>query len=124
MRREAHKGNAMTREDLRRKNAILHDRIEQVLEMHPELRNGTEAVALSQDLHVEVGTTFLERTRDKLQERVRAITKNRPELEYYFEDLAPAKGCQEMAPRETKLTAALAANVALRVEAERLIAAY
>ena len=59
----------MTREELRRKNASLHDRIEQVLEMHPELRGVTEALALSQDLHVEVGASFLERTQSKLQER-------------------------------------------------------
>jgi hypothetical protein len=49
------RGSVMTREDLRRQNASLHNRIEEVLEMHPELREGIEAVALSQDLHVEVG---------------------------------------------------------------------
>jgi hypothetical protein len=114
----------MTSEDLRRKNAALHDRIEQVLEMHPELRDGTEAIALSQDLHVEVGAPFLERTRDKLEERARAIIKRRPELEYYFGDLIPAKAFWEITPRETQLRTALAANVALRVQAERLIAAY
>jgi hypothetical protein len=62
-----HTGSAMISEDLRRKNASLHDRIEQVLEMHPELRDGTEGIALRQDLHVQVGAPFLERTRDKLQ---------------------------------------------------------
>jgi hypothetical protein len=30
-------------------DASLHDRIEQVLEMHPELRDVTEGIALSQD---------------------------------------------------------------------------
>ena len=49
----------MTQEDLRRNNTSLHERIEQVLEMHPELRDGTEAIALSQDLHVEVGADSL-----------------------------------------------------------------
>jgi hypothetical protein len=34
----------MTQEDLRRNNTGLHERIEQVLEMHPELRDGTEAM--------------------------------------------------------------------------------
>jgi hypothetical protein len=58
----------MTREDLRRNNGSLHDRIEQVLEMHPELRDGIEAIALNQDLHLEVGAPFLDRTRDKLEE--------------------------------------------------------
>ena len=84
-------GSAMTSEDLRRKNASLHDRIEQVLEMHPELREVTEAIALSQDLHVEVGAPFLERTRDKLLERGKMIIERRPELEYYFDDLIPRK---------------------------------
>jgi hypothetical protein len=114
----------MISEDLQRKNASLHDRIKQVLGMHPELRDGTEAIAVSQDLHVEVGAPFLERTRDKLEERARAIIKRRPELEYYFGDLIRAKAFREITPRETQLNAALAANVALRVQAERLIAAY
>jgi hypothetical protein len=113
----------MISEDLRRKNASLHDAIEQVLEMHPELREGIEAIALSQDLHVEVAP-FLERTRHKLEERARAIIKRRPELEYYFGDLIPATAFREITPRETQLSVALAANVALRVQAERLIAAY
>jgi hypothetical protein len=51
-------------EDLRRTNASLHDRIEQVLQIHPELRDWIEAIALSQDLHVEAGAPFLERTRN------------------------------------------------------------
>jgi hypothetical protein len=73
-------------DDLRRKNASLHDRIEQVLEMHPELRALTEAKALSQDLYVEMGAPFLERTQGKLRERARTIIKHRPELESYFDD--------------------------------------
>ena len=63
----------MISEDLRQQNTRLHDKIQQVLELHPELRNGAEELALSQDLQVEMGTPFLERTRDKLQERARAI---------------------------------------------------
>jgi hypothetical protein len=111
----------MTSEDLRRNNASLHDRIEQVLEMHPELRDVTEAIALRQDLDVEVGAPFLERTQVKLQERARVIIERRPELEYYFEDLIPKKVDNSGEP---KLKAALEANVALRVQADRLIAAY
>ena len=114
----------MTQEDLRRNNTSLHERIEQVLEMHPELRDGTEAIALSQDLHVEVGAPFLERTRDKLEERARAIMERRPELEHYFDDFAPAKAVSGHNPREAQLEAALRANAALRVQAEGLIAAY
>jgi hypothetical protein len=45
----------MTREEMRRKNACLRDRIGQVLEEHPELRDVTESIALRQDLHVQVG---------------------------------------------------------------------
>jgi hypothetical protein len=71
----------MTSDDLRRKNAHLRDRIEQVLEKHPELRDVNEEIALRQDLHVEVGTPFLERTQGKLQERAGAIIARRPELE-------------------------------------------
>jgi hypothetical protein len=97
----------MTSDDLRRKNAHLRDRIEQVLEKHPELRE----IALRQpkacryrvqpkvamaaapgklkhaveDLHVEVGTPFLERTQGKLQERAGAIIAPRPELEGDFD---------------------------------------
>jgi hypothetical protein len=110
--------------DLRRWNASLHDRIEQALQMHPELRDRTEAIALCQDLHVEAGAPFLERTRDKLEERARAIIERRPELEYYFGDLVPAKAFREIDTRETQLEAALRANAAIRVQAERLIAAY
>jgi hypothetical protein len=114
----------MISEDLRRKNASLHDRIEQVLEMHPELRDGTEAIALGQDLHVEVGAPFLERTRDKLKERARAIIERRPDLECYFDDFATEKGLPGDSSREARLEVALRANAALRVQAERLIAAY
>ena len=114
----------MTREDLRQKNASLHDRIEQVLEMHPELRDVTEAMALSQDLHVEVGASFLERTQSKLQERARAIIEHRPELEHYFNDTHLTAADHRGDSREAKLAAALDAHVALRVQPERLIAAY
>jgi hypothetical protein len=114
----------VTGEDLRRKNGSLHDRIEQVLQMHPELRDGIEAIALSQDLHVEAGAPFLERTRDKLEERARGIIVRRPELEYYFGDLDLGMAVSERNSREAQLEAALRANAALRVQAERLIAAY
>jgi hypothetical protein len=60
--------NAMTRDELRRKNACLRDRIGRVLKEHPELRDVTEGIALRQDLHVQVGTPFLERIQGKLQD--------------------------------------------------------
>ena len=76
----------MTSDDLRRQNARVRDKIHQVLEKHPELRDVTEGIALRQDLHVQVGTPFLERIQGKLQERARAIIERRPELEHYFDD--------------------------------------
>jgi hypothetical protein len=77
----------MTRNDLRRKNERLRDQIAQVVEKDPELRDVTEGIALRQDLHVEVGTPFLERTQGKLQEQAGAIIeRRRPELEGYFDD--------------------------------------
>jgi hypothetical protein len=45
----------------------------------------TEGIALRQDLHVEVGTPFLERTQGKLQERARAMIEHRSELDRYFD---------------------------------------
>jgi hypothetical protein len=50
-----------------------------------ELGDMTEGIALRQDLHVEVGTPFLERTQGKLQERARAMIEHRPELDRYFD---------------------------------------
>ena len=76
----------MTKDELRRRNAHLRDRIRQVLEKHPELRDVTEGLALTQDLHVQVRTPFLERVRGKLQERASAIIERRPELQHYFDD--------------------------------------
>jgi hypothetical protein len=75
----------MTRNDLRRKNERLRDQIAQVVEKDPELRGVTEGIALRQDLHVEVGTPFLERTQGKLRERARATIERRPELDRYFD---------------------------------------
>jgi len=71
---------------LRRKNARLRASIDQILEKHPELRDLIEEIALRQDMHVRVGTPFLERVQAKLQERARAIIERRPELEHYFDD--------------------------------------
>jgi hypothetical protein len=75
----------MTRNDLRRKNERLRDQIAQVVEKDAELRDVTEGIALRQDLHVEVGTPFLERTQGKLQERARAMIERRPQLDRYFD---------------------------------------
>jgi hypothetical protein len=56
---------------------------------------------------------------------MRAIVERRPELQYYCDDFAPARAFTEVTtPRESQLEAALRASVALRVQAERLIAAY
>ena len=73
-------------ETLRRENGRLRDKINEALEKHPELRDATNEIALTQGLHVEVGTPFLERVRAKLQERARAIIEQRPDLERLFDD--------------------------------------
>jgi hypothetical protein len=75
----------MTRNDLRRKNDRLRGQIAQVVENDPELRDLNEGIALRQDLHVEVGSPFLERTQGKLQERTRAMIERRPDLDGYFD---------------------------------------
>jgi hypothetical protein len=75
----------MTREALRRRNGSLHDRIEEVLEM----RDDIELTALNQDLHVEVGAPFLERTHDKLKERSSNAGRS---LSIIFDDLDLGKG--------------------------------
>jgi hypothetical protein len=72
--------------ELRERNARIRAKINSVLEQHPELRDATEELALGQDLHVEVGTPFLERINGKLQERARAIIERRPDLERFFDD--------------------------------------
>ncbi len=74
------------KDELRDKNARLREKINSVLEEHPELRDATELIALRQDLHVQVGTTFLERVQGNLQERARAIIERRPDLEHVFDD--------------------------------------
>jgi hypothetical protein len=73
-------------ETLRQENGCLRDKINEFLEKHPELRDAADEIALTQGLHVEVGTPFLERVRGKLQERARAIIERRPDLEHLFDD--------------------------------------
>jgi hypothetical protein len=75
----------MTNNDLRQKNARLRDQIANAVESDPELRERDEGIALEQDLHVEVGTPFLERTQGKLQKRAGAIIRRHPELEESFD---------------------------------------
>jgi hypothetical protein len=69
--------------------------------MHPELRDGIEAIALNRP-SCGGRRSVLERTQDKLQERARGRSRHHS--------------------REAQLEAALRANAALRVQAERLIA--
>ena len=76
---------AMT-DDLRQKNARLREKIKEISDRHPELRDLSDEIALEQGAHVEVGTPFLERVNGKLQERARAIIERRPDLERFFEN--------------------------------------
>jgi hypothetical protein len=79
-------GQPRPSDELRHTNARLRDRINEILEAHPELRDTTDEIALHQALHVEVGTPVLERIQGKLQERARAIIERRPDLEHFFDD--------------------------------------
>jgi hypothetical protein len=73
------------KEELRSRNGRLREKIDSVLERHPELRDATDELALEQGLHVEVGTPFLERINGRLQDRARAIIERRPDLERFFD---------------------------------------
>ncbi len=77
---------ALLNDESRRKNARLRQKINSVLEQHPELRDATDEVALKQGTQVRGGTPFLERIQANLQERARAIIERRPDLEYLFDD--------------------------------------
>jgi hypothetical protein len=77
---------ATVRSDLRLKNARLRDKINSILEQHPELRDVTDEIALKQGAKVRVGTPFLDRIQANLQERARAIIDRRPDLEHLFDD--------------------------------------
>jgi hypothetical protein len=76
----------MVKDELRRKNARLREKITQILEDHPELRDATDEIALKQSVDVQVGTPFLERTQKNLQDRARAIIERRPDLEHLFDN--------------------------------------
>ena len=77
---------AIAKDELRSRNARLREKINSVLETHPELRDAADETALQQGLHVEVGTPFLERINGKLQGRARAIIERRPDLERLFDE--------------------------------------
>ncbi len=76
----------MTDDDLRQRNARLRDKIREIVERHPDLRDLSDEIALEQGMHVEVGTPFLARVNGKLKERARAIIERRPDLERFFEE--------------------------------------
>ena len=71
----------MMDDELRRKNAFLRDKIKEISDRHPDLRDLSDEIALKQGTHVEVGMPFLERVNGKLQERAREIIERRPDLE-------------------------------------------
>jgi hypothetical protein len=83
---ESETPEAMIKDELRRRNARLRERIDSVLEQHPELRDATDEIALNQGSQVHGGTPFLERIQANLQERARAIIERRPDLEHLFDD--------------------------------------
>ena len=75
---------AMIKEELRRRNARLRQKINSVLEKHSELKDAMDELAIKQG-H-QVAAPFLERIQANLQERARAIIERRPDLEHFFKD--------------------------------------
>ena|SRR5579872_353647 len=80
---------AMTDNELRNKNADLRNKIREVLESYPELRDIADEIALKQGMRVQVGTSFLERVQGNLEERARAMVEVRPDLAADFRGLLP-----------------------------------
>ena len=80
----------MTDDVLRRKNARLGGKINEVLQRHPEVRDVPDEIALRQGMQVRVGTSFLERVQADLQDRARAIVELRPDLAPDFRDHSTA----------------------------------
>jgi hypothetical protein len=77
---------AVIKGELRQKNARLRQKINSILERHPELRDVTDEIALKQGTRVRAGTSFLEPIQANLQERARAMIERRPDLEHLFDD--------------------------------------
>jgi hypothetical protein len=75
----------MTDDELRNKNTDPGNKIHEVLQSYPELRDLADEIALKEGMWVQVGTSFLERVHSNLQERARAIIEHRPDLEHLFD---------------------------------------
>jgi hypothetical protein len=73
-------------EELRQRNARLRDKIAEILETHPELRDAIDAIPSQQDLDWPVEAMSLERTQACLLAQARAIVERRPDLERFFDD--------------------------------------
>ena len=71
---------------MRAANGRLRDKINEVLEKHPELRDIADRVSLEQGMHIQIGIPFLDRIHLNLQQRARAIIERRPGLERFFDD--------------------------------------
>ena len=83
-------GQPLSADDWRWKNSRLRDRIHEILEAHPELRNAADKLTLHRGLYIEIGApflraSFLERIHGQLRERARAIIERRPDLEHFFD---------------------------------------
>jgi hypothetical protein len=52
----------MMDDELRRKDAFLREKIKEILDRHPELRDLSDEIVLEQGTHVEVGTAFMARS--------------------------------------------------------------
>jgi hypothetical protein len=76
----------VAKDELRRKNVRLREKINSVLEHHPELRDTTDGIASKQGTQLRGGTPLLERVQANLQGRARAVIERRPDLEHLFDD--------------------------------------
>ena len=77
----------MIDDGFRRRNARLRDKIAEVVNTHPELREVVDVVALKQGMYVPIGVPFLRRVQDNLRERALAAIAVKPELLDCFEGL-------------------------------------
>jgi hypothetical protein len=58
---------SITKEEMRHKNARLREKINLIIEEHPELRDATDVIAVQQGSQVRVATPFLDRVQANLK---------------------------------------------------------
>jgi hypothetical protein len=79
----------MTKDELRRKNDRLRDKIDQILEQHPELRDVTEVNCVQAGLACASRHSIPRTSTGQAARAARAIMDRRLELEHYFDERSP-----------------------------------